>query len=164
MTDPNPTELRAQRRRSGADLHRRETRRHIWLPFLVVCLALLGLFLLVALPSDPSWRTRVSFIADFMSSILIVCPAIICSFLFYLLIVVGIYGMNRLHSGARSPLEKVENITANIATRVDQTTEKLNEKVVDANSRIASLTHFMSVFDQPDDTDPHNPSGDTKES
>ncbi|MCA9884645.1 MAG: hypothetical protein KC708_16820 [Anaerolineae bacterium] len=161
MTDPNPTELRTQRRRSGADLHRKETRRHIWLPFLLVCLFLLFLILLVALPTDPSWRTRASFIADFMSSILIFCPAIICSFVFYMLIALGIYGMNRLHSGARSPLEKVENMTAKIATRVDETTEKINEKVVDANSRIASLTHFMSVFDQPENDD--DPTGDKKE-
>ena len=65
-----------------------------------------------------------------------------------------------------------KQLEENLQKRITHVTEEINnrlkifinEKVVDANSRIASLTHFMSVFDQPDNTDTNKPSGDTKES
>ncbi|QPC80690.1 hypothetical protein G4Y79_13310 [Phototrophicus methaneseepsis] len=158
MTPQNPTETRSERRESGPELHRRETRLGIWLPFFLTFLLVVALILLIALPSEPEWRTRVSFIADFMGSVLIFCPAIICAFAIYLVLVVAVWGMNRLHSGAASPLEKVENITANLANRVESATEKVNERVVDASTRMASLTYFMRFFDQNENIDGVNTS------
>jgi len=150
--DTDASEARRHRREEGSALHRREGFRQIWLPFTLTGLLILIMLLIIALPSDPDWRTRVGLVTDFMMLIMIYCPLFICGFLVYAIIIVGVYYANRLHDGTQKPLERAENIVAAFTNRVERTTESINSRVVSASSRFAGWTKFMDFFDKPDST------------
>lgn len=150
--DSDAGEARRTRREDGSALHQREGFRQIWLPFALTGLLILVMLLIIALPSDPSWRTRVGLITDFITLIMIYCPLFICGFLVYALIVIGVFYANRLHDGTQKPLERAESIAAAFTDRVERTTESINERVVSASSRFAGWTTFMDFFDQPNST------------
>lgn len=142
-----------QGRESGAVIHRRETRWQIYLPFALGLLLLVLVFSLVALPSDPIWRVRAQAIADWIYSVLCLFPILICLFPLYLILIVGVYGMKKLHDGTEPPLHKLETVSADFAERINRAMDYINEKTIAFSSATAPLDDLLSAFDTPSPSD-----------
>lgn len=142
-----PTPTRAQKREIGRRVHRRETWVQMILPFLLALLFVIFLVCLVALPTDSSWRLRASVIADFMVTILVLCPAVLCMIPIFALMVAAIAGANKLHDSTRTPLERLETLTESMADRVENAAGSVNKRVINLNERIAPLMKIMTFFD-----------------
>ncbi len=142
------TDSNTPTRESGEDLHRRETRRQIWLPFGA---GLVLLFLIVAglaLQSQPIWRVRIEALASWTNTLLCLLPLVICAFPVYLLIIWGIYGMHRLHNATETPLRKVENLAGTTASRIESLSTFVNEKTIAISANLAPYMKAMRAFDQ----------------
>ncbi|MCU0511768.1 MAG: hypothetical protein MUE40_04265 [Anaerolineae bacterium] len=131
----------------GRTIHRRETRRQIWLPAGAALLLVLLLGTVPALLSDPLARLRVAVIADVLFTVMILCPAVLCLFLLYVLVVAAIYGMWLLQRLAGTPLQRLEKATATLAQRVAGWTGRINQQVIGLNERFAALTWLFNLFD-----------------
>lgn len=142
-----------QDRESGKLIHQRETRWQINFPFLLGILLIMLIFLGLALPSDPIWRVRTQAIADWIYSILCLLPLIVCIFPLYLILVIGIYGMKRLHDGTETPLRKLETVSAESVERINRAMDYINEKTIDFSSATAPLDDLLSAFDTPPPSD-----------
>jgi hypothetical protein len=132
----------------GATIHRRESRRQIWLPFgLGVALVALA-FLIVAIPGDPIWRVRAQAIGDFLYTLLCSIPLLLCLVPLYVLVMVGIYGMNRLHNSTEKPLRRVENLAEGLANRIESVAASVNKQTMNFSTRIAPLLRLFDTFDE----------------
>lgn len=135
--------------------HRREVRLHIILPFALMVLLIIAIFSGLALMSGPDARTQISAIADFMSSIVLLCPAIICLIPVYLLLVAGIFGANKLHSGTQKPLDRLQSLVESLADRIVKYSAKTNDYVTRWSVKIAPVMQWMSIFDDDFKTNPN---------
>lgn len=150
---PDTPETATIPQQRGTIMHRRETRRQIWLPFgLGVALVILA-FLIVALPADPVWRVRAQAIADFLYTLLCSLPLLLCLVPLYLVIMLGIYGMNRLHDSTERPLRRVENLAEGLANRIEVVAATINKQTINWSARIAPLMRLFSTFDQTEGRD-----------
>ncbi len=125
--------------------HRRETWLYIALPMLVGALVWIGLLsLALLLPL----RAQVSLVADFMSIILCLCPAAICIFPIYVLMMVIAFGMNKVHDGTERPLKRIESMSHTLADKTNQTADSINRKSIAVASKFALLDKVWDLFDQ----------------
>ena len=147
MSSPDSPITVASDRKSGRQLHRQSTLRTIIFPFLLAVSVIIAIFAVSALLSDPLARSRVSIIADFMMTTMILCPMVIVLFVVYMLIVVLNYGMVRLHAATGTPLQRLENLTQRMSERAGAVTGKVNEQAVKYRSWFAKVEHFMSAFE-----------------
>lgn len=136
-------------RETGALIHRRETNRQIYLPFLFGMTILLIAFLIVALPSAPEWLDRAQAIADFLYTLLCIIPILICLLPVYVMILLGVYGMTKLHDGVESPLRKLENLTASLAGRIETATEYVTNQTTSFNNVVEPIDTALRIFDTP---------------
>ncbi len=150
MSSDQPETTQAPQQR-GEALHRRETRRQIWLPFVLGVLLVALAFLIVAIPSDPIWRVRAQAIGDFLYTLLCTIPILLCLFPLYLLIMLGIYGMNRLHNSTERPLRRIENLVEGLANRIESGAAAVNKQTVNWSTRIAPLLKLFTTFDPAQD-------------
>lgn len=131
-------------RRPSQREHRRETLRFITLPFAgAVVLLLAGLALVLALPQ----RAQVSIIADWMSTVLILCPLTLCLFPLTAGLWIAVAGMNRLHAAAAKPLDRAEDLSRALAEHAAQTAEAVSQRVISGSARLAFITRLLSIFD-----------------
>jgi hypothetical protein len=129
--------------------HRRETRRQIWLPIGVVLLVLLVCLGFVMSPAfPPVRRDGVSLVADWMLTILVLCPAVICLFALAVGGIVSVVLMNRLHDMAATPLRRAELLTETLKARVESTGEAMSRKSIDLSARWAYFDRLLSIFDR----------------
>ncbi len=145
-------ESKIQRHETGKTIHQRETRWQIVVPFLGGVAVIGAVFGIAAMMNDPFAMQRVSIVADCMFSAMILCPMVICMFPVYLLMVVMMYGMNKLHQGTEAPLQRLETMTETMAQRVETVTKDVNQRVVNANVRLAQLLRWLSVFNPQEDS------------
>ncbi|MGJ3241301.1 MAG: hypothetical protein ACFE0Q_21520 [Anaerolineae bacterium] len=136
-------------RETGAIIHRRETNWQIYLPFLLGILTLVIVFLVMALPTDALWRYRAQALGDFLYTLLCVIPILFCLLPVYVLILLGVYGMKRLHSGTERPLRKLEKLSESLASRIETATEFVNQKTISFSSALEPLEKLFSIFDRP---------------
>lgn len=136
-------------RESGSDIHKRETSRQIYLPFAMGIIVLVATFLVLALQPDALWRDRVQAIGDLLYTWLCALPLLICLLPVYVILLLSIYGMRKLHAGTASPLVKVENLANSLATRIETGTRYVNEKTISFRTAITSLEQLFSIFDKP---------------
>jgi len=146
---PDALDERARRRQEAKRLHRRDNRWQIMLPLALAVLLVFILFGLVAFPAEPVWRLRASAISDFLVSLLILCPLIVCLFPVYLLVVVLAWWANRLHQGAQPPLERLQNSLDQAGAQLQQAAHTLSAKTIDWSARLAPLLSLLSVFNRP---------------
>ena len=86
---------------ASEDTHRRETIRYILLPMVgLSVLVLAGAVISLLLPG----RLQVSLIADWLLTILFLCPLALCLFPVCILMVAAIVGMNKAHSAIANPM------------------------------------------------------------
>lgn len=135
-------------RESGASIHRRETNWQIYLPFLLGIGVLILAVVVVGAPSDPLWRDRAQAIGDFLYTFLCTFPLLVCLLPVYVLILAGIYGMRKVHSGTERPLRKLENLSESLAGRIETATEFVNEKTISFSTLFEPLDTLFSIFDK----------------
>lgn len=143
-----PADSPAPPREQGFTAHRRETRTQLILPFVGALLIVLALTAVPLLLNDPQARLRVSFVADLLMTICILCPAVVCFAVIYFVVVLGIFGMGVLHRMAGTPLERLERITARFATGIDGVTRRVNEKAIAWSASLAPVYRVLSWFDR----------------
>lgn len=148
MTPKTTGQARPQRE-SGIQIHRRESRLQIYLPFGLGLMLLLTLILIVALPTNPIWRIRAQAVADWTYTILCLTPMVLCVFPLFMLVALGIWAMNRLHGMTERPLRKLEILTAGLANRVNNVSEYIQRKTIDVSATIEPALHMIDTFDNP---------------
>ncbi len=151
--DGDESTQRQHLREDGRQIHKRETRRQIILPFVGGLLLILGAFLLMALPTDPAWRLRASAVNDWLYLVLCQVPFLVCSLITYFVVIAGIWGMNKLHSGTERPLVKLENLVAGLASRVESIAGTINERTLSWRAKAEQILHVMRIFDQTTNSD-----------
>jgi len=134
---------------SGTEIHRRESRLQIYLPYGLGLLILLTMVLVVALPTNPIWRVRAQAIADWTYTILCLIPMVLCVFPVFMLVAMSIWGMYRLHGITEPPLRKLENLAAGLATRINNASEYVQRKTIDVSTTIEPALNLISTFDNP---------------
>lgn len=135
--------------------HRRQTRREIWLPALG---GLLLVVLLVVLGGLRPHLARTSLIADFMGTIFILCPMVICLLPLYLLLAVAVGGMNYLHRGAVKGFGRLESLSSRLLNGTNRVLDRAARATISVNARLAPLDRkVFSAFDRPEDHDRLNP-------
>jgi hypothetical protein len=94
---------------------------------------------------------------------LILClfPLIVCLLPLYLILIIGIYGTNRLHDGTEQPLRKLETVSGDYAERVNQAMDYINEKTIAFSSATAPLDELLTAFDTPSDEEELSPDDGT---
>ncbi|MBZ0280334.1 MAG: hypothetical protein K8L97_06310 [Anaerolineae bacterium] len=128
----------------------RETLRYLLLPMLgALLVVLVGAAAVLFLPQ----RLQVSIIADWMMSVLVLCPVVICLFPICIGLIAAIAGMNRLHDAAAKPLRRAEDWSRTLAERTVKTTDALNERTVAVSTRFAFVDRLFSAFDPPSNGD-----------
>lgn len=140
-----PDTSRSEPREAGETIHRRETRRQIILPMVGASLLIFIIFLMAALLP---LRVQVSTLADWMTTIFLLCPAVICLLPIYIILVAGVYGMNKLHNSVGTPLQKLEHFSEGVANRIESATTGVNRQTVKWRARFAPLEKLMSIFDK----------------
>jgi len=143
MSDTQPQNAQSKRTDSAAR-HRRESRNTITLPFFLVFVVLLAMVIAVLLLPQ---RAQVSLVADWMTLWLILCPVVICLFPIYLGVMLGIYGMNRLHKGTRTPLEKLQVSYSKNLKRVTDFTGSVNQRMIDTQVKLTPYMRYLQAFD-----------------
>jgi hypothetical protein len=134
------------RHSASEDVHRRETIRYILLPMAgLVILILVGATISLLLPG----RLQVSLIADWLLTILFLCPLALCLFPICILMVAAIVGMNKAHTSITNPLRRLESLSQTIKDRVSKTADTVNHKTVDVSAKWAFFDRLLSVFDPP---------------
>ena len=136
-------------RETGAVIHRRETNRQIYLPFLFGMTLLLIAFLIVALPSAPEWLDRAQAIGDFLYTLLCIIPVLMCLLPVYVMVLLCVYGMTKLHDGVESPLRKLENLTASLAERIETATEYVTNQTTTFSNAVEPIDTALRIFDTP---------------
>lgn len=131
---------------AAEQVHRHETIRYIVLPFIGVGVVLIaGVLLVLLLPG----RLQVALIADWLLTILVLCPLVICLFPICILMVAAVVGMNKAHDALANPLRRLENLSETVTYQVSKTTDAINRQTVNASARWAFVDHLLSFFDPP---------------
>lgn len=133
MTAPPP------RHEDGRTIHRRETRWQIWLPFSLVALLMLGLFLVLFLPQDANAGYRAEAVANVFVTLFVLCPGVVVLFGLYILVVACVAGVAKLHDKALPPLQRLEQLAASARTRVSTWTTRANHSGVRFGALLAPL-------------------------
>lgn len=149
-------------RETGEVIHRRESLRQIYLPFILGLLLLLIMVLMVALPSAPIWRIRAQAVADWTYMILCLIPVVFCILPLFMIVAISIWGMNQVHSSTERPLRKLENLSAGLAARINNVTDYINQKTIDASTTIEPAMTMINSFDTPQAPDEEVSDGGTE--
>jgi hypothetical protein len=128
-------------------IHNRETVRWIVLPIIGVgALVLVGTALVLVLPG----RLQVSLIGDWLVSVLLLCPLVLCLFPFCIVMIAAVVGMNKAHAAVSKPLQRVEMLSASVRDRTVQTADVVNRQTVNASVKFAFMDRLLAVFDPPE--------------
>ena len=127
--------------------HRRETLTWIVLPMAGgVLLILAG----VAAALLMRQRLQVSVLADWLLTIMLLCPAMLCLLPLCIILLVMSVGMNRVHGAATRFLVRIEKFTPTITNRIIQTMNSVSSTSISWRSRFAYFENLLDVFDRPE--------------
>jgi len=145
----------AAQQRDARTQHRRETFLWIILPFAGGGLLIAaGVVVAMLLPR----RLQVSLLADFLLTILVLCPVVLCLLPLCILLVTAVFGMNRVHNNTAKLMGRAENYSETVSNRAIQTMDTVSRKSIGFNARFAYLDKLWGLFDRKEDEDGrHNP-------
>lgn len=123
--------------------HRRQTRLAIYLPFAGGVLLLVILMVIAANQGGD----RIATIGNFMLTLFVLCPLVICMFPLYLLMVLMVVGMNRAHTKTAGVLARAEDLTVKLRDRTYSLTDRAARTSINFNSRFAFLDK-LSKFER----------------
>jgi membrane protein implicated in regulation of membrane protease activity len=107
--------------------------------------AVIGMVL--AMAENGTEQAQVSIVGDVMLICFGLCPLLLCSTLFYAIVVASIYGVNRLHRVTRQSLHRAETATGTLADKTASVADNLNRKSISISAGTAFLDHML---DQPE--------------
>lgn len=147
-------------REQGRAIHRRETRRQMWLPLLMGIIAVVMPVALIAVQRDSIWRTRAAAMGDFLYTLLRGLPLLLCAFGLYVVVMIGIIAMNKLHRRTQSPLERVEAVANNLADRIEAVSTAVNTRTTNWSTRLEHVMVFFDMFNKTHGGQNHDKSED----
>ena len=136
----------SQRHSESERLYRRRLWLGVWIPFLlVVALIAAGAAIVLLLPTP----MQVALVADAMLIALALCPSVVLVFAL-LLVAIGLaMQLQRWSISARSPLRRLEGMTAAAQQRADRWLGSIDAHVLDWAVRLAPLRSLLTMFDAP---------------
>ncbi len=138
--------------------HRRETLLYLIVPLLVtVFIVLFGIVVVLTLQR----QLQVSLLADWMMTIMVFCPALICTTAVCIMLFGAVALMSRANQAVVRPLQQLNEVTQSVADRTTKAAESVNNVTINAATRFAFLDRLLSAFDLPDEDtnmkeDPHD--------
>ena len=131
--------------------HRRETLVYLIVPLLVtIFIVLLGIAAVLLLPR----QLQVGLLADWMATVMIFCPSLICTTVVCIGLILAVVLMGRANRAALRPLQKVNELAESVADRTAKAAGSVNSATVNAASRFAFLDRMLNIFELPvDDKD-----------
>ena len=92
-------------------------------------------------------QAQVSIVGDVMLICFGLCPLLLCSTLFYAIIVAAIYGVNWLHRTTKRTMQRAETATGSLADKTAVAADQLNRKSIGISAGSAFLDRML---DQPE--------------
>ena len=128
-------------------------RRRLWLgvrvPFLFVLLVMLaGVAAVLLLPAPE----QVALVTDTMLVLLVLCPSVVLAFALLICALALVVQMRRWGARARSPLRRLEALTASAHQRVDGWLSGVDGHVLDWAVRFEPVRSLLTMFDEPPQT------------
>ena len=125
-------------------------RSRLWLgvlvPFLFVLLMMLGAVAAVLLLPAPE---QVALVTDAMLVLLVLCPSVVLAFVLLMCAMALIVQMRRWGARARSPLRRLEALTASAHQRVDGWLSGVDGQVLEWAVRFEPVRSLLTMFDAP---------------
>lgn len=126
--------------------HRRETFIYLIVPLLLtVFIVLLGVVIVLLLQR----QLQVSLLADWMVTVMMFCPALICSTIVCIMLCAAIFLMGRANQSLVRPLEQMNEATQSVADRAANVTHSINQTTIKAASQFAFFDRLLGIFDLP---------------
>ena len=136
----------SQRHSESERLYRRRLWLGVWIPFLLVMAFIAaGAAIVLLLPSP----MQVALVADAMLIALALCPSAVVLFALLLLAIGLAMQMQRWSMSARSPLRRLEALTAAAQRRADRWLGGVDAHVLEWAVRLAPLRSLLTMFDAP---------------
>ncbi|GEM_PF-952717 len=150
MSEKSEDNSREQHYQQLDKQQRQLTRHYVLFPFIILLL-----LMVVILATMLSLRTpiQVAIVSDFLLTLFVLCPLVICLFPLVVLMLFLIGLMNRLHSGTKSPLRRIEQWTYKMEKRVESWTGLADSQVLNWAVRFAPIQSILTIFDQPKSQD-----------
>ncbi|MFW5691368.1 MAG: hypothetical protein ACOCXZ_02595 [Chloroflexota bacterium] len=129
------------------------------LPLVLIAAGLLALLLLLVLSFSPTGLQepgQVSIISNLFLICLALCPVMLCLFPLYVILMVGVYGINRAERGGRHSLRRARRVSRRAADATASVSDRLSQRSIDIGTRLAYLDR---AFDQ--DKRDQSPENDT---
>lgn len=130
--------------------HRRETLVWILLPVGGGGLLVAGAGVAAMLLRKAS---QVALLADWLFTILVLCPVVLCLLPLCVGLITLVFGMNHAHDQAAHLLGKGEAASETVKDKTLEVTESVSRKSIDFNARLASLDKVWGVFDRKEGND-----------
>ena len=133
--------------RSPAEMaSQRDTLRFIVLPMMGLGLLVLGGAVITLLLPE---QLQVSLIADWLFSVLFLCPLVLCTFPIFILLVVAVVGLNRVYDNATHPLRRLETLSLSLKDQSEGAMDAVSRFVIEASVRFAFIERLLGIFDPP---------------
>lgn len=127
--------------------HRRETFIYLTLPLLfTVGLALGGVVIVLLLQR----QIQVAIIADWMVTVMMCCPAILCLYVIAVGVMSAAVLAGRAVKYAERPLEGLVDKTDEVAARATHMTDMIREQIASLKSKFSFLEPYFKIFDRPE--------------
>ena len=110
-------------------------------------LAALQLYLHQHIPLSVAMQVGV--LADWIVTVMVFCPALLCTTVACIGLILAIVLMSRANRAAVAPLKKMNEITQSVADRTTKAAESVNNATVNAASRFAFLDRLLNIFELP---------------
>jgi uncharacterized membrane protein len=110
---------------------------------LVIVAAVVGMILIMA--GNGTEQAQLSIIGDVMLICFGLCPLLLCSTVFYAIIVASIYGVNRLHRTTKKTLQRAETATGTLADKTAQAADTLSRKSISISAGTAFLDRMLDM-------------------
>jgi ABC-type transport system involved in multi-copper enzyme maturation permease subunit len=161
MSQQSQNESRQQHHQQLEKIQRQQTRRYIFLPFIILLLIFVAIIAVIVSLRTP---TQVAVVSDMLFTIFILCPLVICMFPVAIIMFVLIALMNRLHDGTKSPLRRLEQWTYTMEQRVDGWARIVDSRVIHYAVKFAPIRRILTIFDTPSSSHGNQDEGENNDS
>lgn len=140
-----------QQIQSAKNHHRRDTLLWIVLPMAaLVLLIVAAVAVAIWVPRDLE-GAQLRIISDLMLMVIILCPMLLCLLPLAILMVVSVFGLNRVHDMLVQPLRKVSGYSLTAADRTSSITDRINRQTINTSARLGFIYRFLGTFEDPTD-------------
>src|SRR5690606_41491797 len=83
------------------------------------------------------------------SDLFCIIPILLCLLPIYVMVLLGVYGMSKLHDGTERPLRKLENLTESLAENIEAISQLVYDKTISFSGVFEPLNKLLTFFDAP---------------